>query len=115
MSRITEKQFGEADEFPLETARSSASNRAKNVRDAELAYQVDCWQRVLHDDAGAQVIRAILAEARIFWPSYVRGDAYETAFREGRRNLGLWLLAKIGEIDPEGSAEILKGLREKHG
>lgn len=73
------------------------------------------WRRVMDSEDGASVLREILEACCLFKPSYVRGDVYETAFREGRRNLGLWLLGKMGDADQRRTAEILNTPDERNG
>lgn len=59
------------------------------------------WRNVMDSTDGAHVLRAILAETHLFRTTYVRGDAQETAFQEGKRAVGLWLLAKLGRADKD--------------
>lgn len=100
MSRIRH-EYADEDEYSR-----PADNKAARVYDEE------CWKKVMSGDAGAYVLRKILAETKLYWPSYVRGDMNETIFREGKRNLGLWLLAKMNVVDSVRAAEILQQVRE---
>ena len=60
---------------------------------------------------GMRVLAQILHEARVFYPSYVRGDTHETARNEGLRQLGLWIIEQVDhepvdlpatqQVDPE--------------
>lgn len=59
----------------------------------------ECWLRVMDTPEGAHVLRSILAETYPYRTTYTRGDAMETAYREGKRAVGLWLMAKMGEVD----------------
>ena len=50
-------------------------------------------------EAGMRVLRCILEMTRLYQLSYTPGDALATAFREGSRNVGLQLLATMGDAD----------------
>lgn len=79
---------------------------------AEQMREHNIWRDVMDSAEGAHVLREILEESGIFRTSYARGDQFETAFREGRRNLGLWLLNKMGEADSARTAEIMNSPNE---
>lgn len=55
--------------------------------------------------AGQRFLRRVLEEAAIYRISFVSGDPYATAFNEGRRNLGLWLVA---QLSPDELALVMK-------
>lgn len=57
---------------------------------------------------GRRVVHRMLGEAGVFRASYEKGDPYHTAFREGARNIGNWLLSQIISETPEQYAAMLK-------
>lgn len=59
----------------------------------------EAWLRVMDTRDGAIVLRSILRETKPYCTTYTRGDAAETAYREGKRAVGLWLMSKMGEVD----------------
>lgn len=69
--------------------------------------ETEAWQRLVATEDGVLVLRSILAQCHIFQLSYTRGDQLETAYREGARRVGLWLTAKLGEIDPEAVVKVV--------
>lgn len=71
------------------------------------------WKNVMGSSDGAFVLREILSQAHLFRTTYVRGDASETAFQEGRRSAGLWLLAKLGDADKDLARELLNAVDSK--
>lgn len=74
---------------------------------AEEMREHNMWRDVMNDASGARILRMILEESGIYRTTYVRGDQFDTAFREGQRNVGLWLLNKMGQADQARTAEIL--------
>lgn len=55
--------------------------------------------RVMETAEGMRVLRCILEMTRLYQLSYTPGDALATAFREGSRNVGLQLMATMGDAD----------------
>jgi len=51
------------------------------------------YRLVFDSEAGQRVLADLARFAHMGHPSYVRGDAMETAFREGERNVVLRILA----------------------
>jgi hypothetical protein len=67
------------------------------------------YARTFGSDHGKRVLHEILRFSHLLHPTYVRGDSYETAFREGERNIGLRVLTLLGrraEDFPEFSDEV---------
>lgn len=57
--------------------------------------------------------RETLERAGVWKRSYVSGDPYGTAFNEGERSIGLWLLAKLDEAAPEKFAVMMEEKRQE--
>lgn len=105
---MIDREFFEESDFyePASNAVKSQQVVAEEMREHNM------WREVMNDENGAHVLRQILEESGIYRSSYVRGDQSETAFREGRRNLGLWLLNKMSEADQWRTAEIVNRRKE---
>lgn len=55
---------------------------------------------------GFEAAKDILRHCHFLEPSHVAGDAYQTAFREGERNVALYILAKLS---PELISKLIGG------
>lgn len=89
--------------------KAAADLRAQNERDA--------WRQVLATPAGVDVLKSILTQCHIYQLSYTRGDSFETAYREGARRVGLWLLTKVADVEPSVVPQIIyepKNLERKN-
>lgn len=56
---------------------------------------------VLSTKSGKKFVKRILDKAGIFSQSFCRTESDKTAFNEGRRALGLWLLSELTEAEPK--------------
>lgn len=90
------------DELERELAESERSDEQKALENVDLV-------RVMQTPEGERVLRRILAFSRLFKVSYVRGDSHETAYCEGRRQVGLWLLSIMGEADAALCSRVMNG------
>ncbi len=77
-------------------AVTTAKRRAKVARDSELGE----LRALLATQGGRNVMWRVLAQCGIYAPSYAGDGA--TEYREGRRAIGLWLLAEIQAADQRG-------------
>lgn len=68
--------------------------------------ELDDIRWVLSNVKGRRVIWSILSMCRIFRESYVVKDANHTAFNEGRRDVGLRLLADIQTANPKAYSQM---------
>lgn len=84
-----------------------AEERAMRDRLEKSEEQVDIAS-LMGEQWGRRVVHRMLDRAGVFRTSHVKGDPYETAFREGERNVGNWLLAQIVAETPEQYAAMLK-------
>ena len=92
-------------EFP--ELYSSNDDSAQEAEQARAAEQL-AWLTVMQSEAGRRVLRRILRETHLYRVSFVSGDPAATAFREGQRNVGLWLLAKLTKASDSLAFEILR-------
>lgn len=84
--------------------------RAQRVADRQLIEhereQAD-YEWFLNDARGRRIVWRLLTEAKIYSTSFT-GDAEGTIFNEGRRDMGLQLLSKINEVNPEAYTKMMK-------
>ena len=50
----------------------------------------------------------LFRDARIFYPTYTRGDPNDTSYQEGRRSLGLEVLHSLENVDPDFMVRVLQ-------
>lgn len=81
---------------------ATASRKAKRQREADLAD----LRAVAATPGGVRVLRRILERCGVYKLSYAP-DAGATAFNEGMRNIGLWILSEVEESAPEQIVALL--------
>lgn len=67
---------------------------------------------VLSTSAGRRFVWDLLGRCGIFALSYARGDTHETAFNEGKRQIGNPLFAEIQSEHPEAYAQMAAESKE---
>ena len=74
----------------------------------QLARQVDVAdvQWLMANPQGRRFVRRLIAEAGVFSSSFM-GNAEQTFFREGKRAVGLFVLAEVQSITPAAYIEML--------
>lgn len=82
---------------------------AADQRQVKKAKQRERWRReselrdlsaVCHTREGRRFVWRTLTASGVFRVSFVQGEPESTAFNEGRRSLGLSLMADLHELDP---------------
>ena len=72
------------------------------------------YRLVFDSEAGQRVLADLARFAHLGHPSYVRGDAMETAFREGERNVVLRILAlrrlRVGVAGRSSKTQAAEGI-----
>ena len=63
---------------------------------------------VLGKAEGRRLVRRILEQSNAFGASYAKADALATAYNEGLRAVGLWLMHEINRADPEALGALLR-------
>lgn len=81
------------------TWRERRADTAETTMERARQLRLD-YRQVFATDAGGRVLADILARCGVMQSSYTIGDTHETAFREGRRRVGLELIEMINS-DPE--------------
>ena len=84
-----------------------AEERVLRERVEKSEEQLDIYW-LMSEPAGRRVAMRMLNNAGCFRPSYTQGDSHHTAFREGERNQGNWLLTQVLKETPEQYALMLK-------
>ena len=74
--------------------------QSKAARTARLK-ELDDLRWVLSNVKGRRLVWKILSNCGAFKASYVPKDSTQTAFNEGRRDIGLRLLLDVGQADPK--------------
>lgn len=62
--------------------------------------QENTWKELTSTYAGRRGLWRVLEECGVFATSF-SADPYEMAFREGKRNIGLWLIQELSSINPD--------------
>ena len=88
-----------SDSFDYDFSVADEQRGAK--RDLLAKLEEDDFRWVMGTPKGRRFVWSLLSATGMYQTSYVAGDSGGTAFREGRRNLGLMLLAKIDQWCPE--------------
>jgi hypothetical protein len=82
---------------------------AKQARKEELRgkQRESDLRSILQTPEGKRFMWYLLSDTNIFGMTFVPDDPYQTAFNEGRRNVGTMLLALINEQCPEEYLEMM--------
>jgi hypothetical protein len=79
-------------------AELEAARVRQSIEDAEL-------QDILNTEGGRFFLWRLLSQAGVFRTN-PPDEALSMAFREGRRSVGLWLIAEIEAVDPQGFTKV---------
>ena len=93
----------EVDVFKVDEKNEEKQKEFEKVRDRE----IDDLQRVLRLPEGRRLILRILSEAGLFRASFTL-NSMQTAFNEGKRDSGLWLMRDVDEADPNAYPQMLR-------
>ena len=103
--------MAEIPEFDLDDEQREADRRTEaEKRRAELRL---AFVHMMESPDGALVLRRILEKTHIFGSTYVKGDTTEMAWREGVRNVGLWLLAQMSDADSDLAFRVLRNTKKE--
>lgn len=104
--------MAEIPEFDLDSDELRDSERKKEA-DKKRAELRLAFVRLMESPEGALVLRKILEATHLYALSYVKGDAMETARREGERNVGLRVLAMMGDADSGLAFDVLREIKKE--
>lgn len=82
-------------------------------RAKKLSAMAQAYAEVFGSPKGKKVLHDILKKAHFIEPSYVRGDAHETSFREGERNQALRIVQVLNLDINELNKRIAEGEKEE--
>lgn len=103
--------MAEISEFDLDDEQREAKRRTDaDRRRAELRL---AFVHTMESPDGALVLRTILEKTHIYRSTYVKGDANDMAWREGVRNVGLWLLAQMSDADADLAFSVLRTTKKE--
>jgi hypothetical protein len=94
------------DDIDIDTRARQRKAKDDEARQAQRA-EVRDIAAVMDIPEGRRVTHRLLTQAGVFRTSFAV-DPCQTAFNEGQRNLGLWLLSQIMLHTPEQYALMLK-------
>jgi hypothetical protein len=93
---------------PYETPEERRARRRARKTERGIEARDDAViQDMLRGPGGRAWARELLERCHIFQPSYT-GEAFSTAFKEGERNIGLYLLQAIMHAAPEAYIQMMK-------
>ena len=92
-------------EAERQDARKLNEREQRAAEIAEIAWLMDAA-------TGRKIVFAMLTQAGVFRSSFA-GDPYTTAFNEGQRNIGLWLLSRVQNFTPAQYAIMIE--EQKNG
>ncbi len=86
------------DDFDPQIAQQRAEERELRKREQANNDAMDIvW--LMSEPQGRRVVHTMLSKAGI-WRTSFSPDPYTTAFNEGQRNIGLWLLSVVQQFTP---------------
>lgn len=91
----------EVDVFKVDEKNEEAQKDFKNLRDRE----IDDLQRILRLPYGRRFVLRVLSEAGLFRASFTL-NSMQTAFNEGKRDNGLWLMRDVDEAEPSAFSQM---------
>jgi len=97
---MPEKEF---DVFKIDEANKESQDEFAKRRDRDISD----LQMVLKAPQGRRLILRILSEAGIVKASFTL-NSMQTAFNEGKRDIGVWLLKDLDEAEPMAFSQMLR-------
>lgn len=82
--------------FGIEDQENTWTKLMKDEEALEHQLKIN-YNVVFSSKEGFEVLKDILATGHVMSISYVQNNQYETAFREGERNLALYILSKLND------------------
>ena len=91
------------DVFKIDEANAESQQEAAKKRDRDISD----IQRILKVPEGRRLILRILSETGLFRASFSL-NSMQTAFNEGKRDIGAWLLKDLDEAEPMAFSQMLR-------
>lgn len=92
---------------PIEPVDEQEATRAKAESALKRKQQVEDFKWLMAHAQGRRIVSRLLEEAGVHRTSFNHSGSV-MAYNEGRRHIGLFLLAEILEIAPESYTKLLK-------
>jgi len=89
------------DVFKIDEQNKEAQKEYEKRRTRE----IDDLQKVLKLPEGRRLVWRILSEAGVFKASFSL-NSMQTAFNEGRRDIGIWLIQDVDRAEPNAYAQM---------
>lgn len=93
----------EVDVFKIDDANEESKQEFIKRREREISD----LQKVLRVPEGRRLILRILSEAGVVRASFSL-NSMQTAFNEGKRDIGVWLLKDLDEAEPMAFSQMLR-------
>jgi hypothetical protein len=94
---------------PYDSLLSAQTDEHNDTAKLEQHREVEDLKWLMSNKRGRRIVHQILSDAGVFRTSYIPGmDAMQTAFNEGKRNMGLKILATITTHCPTRYAEMIE-------
>ncbi len=97
--------------LPDDTGDVKQVNKKKTKRKAKRDQELEDLRRVLDIAGGRNFIWRLLQQCGVYHTSFT-GEAPETFFNEGKRQMGLWTLEEIFDASPHTYALMQKENRK---
>lgn len=91
----------ELDVFNIDEKNAEIRKEQEKLRNRE----VDDLQKVLKNPEGRRFVWRVLSEAGIFKASFSL-NSMQTAFNEGKRDIGIWLMGDVDRAEPGAYAQM---------
>ncbi len=101
-------EVGLPDDQPFDASDEAQVSNRKRAAGRRKANERAFLKKLLDDPAGRNWMWGLLEFTNAFDIGYVQGDPYATHLQLGMRNVGLKLIAEIGEVAPDALGRMLK-------
>lgn len=105
--------MADVDPFDLR-AEAERENDKRHIRAVNRQDQEADWAWIMSGPKGRRLIHQVLARCGVYQSSFdTNGSAM--SFKEGRRDVGLWIIGMCEAHAPESYLEMMKEARDEHG
>ncbi len=98
--------------LPDDTGDVKQVNKKKTKRKAKRDQEIEDLRRILDMAGGRNFIWRILSECGIYGTSFSGEYPFTMAYKEGKRQMGLWTLEEVFDADPHTYALMQKENRK---
>lgn len=93
---------------PFDLSEQEAQAEAQKTRERlDSEQRIADWKWLLSNKRGRRLIWALLEETGMYHPSFT-GNANQTFFNEGKRNIGLLVMSQVMSAAPERYVEMIQ-------